>query len=327
VISQDSYFVSVEFNPVPSYPLASPGLTLVVPLLTARTPGTQMNLYSYDAVLGQLVVMLDPSGQPILGTVDTGGLSATFNGITHFSEVVALVPTAAVSSISPVLGGTLGTNGWYTSAVSLSWTINSTSAISSQTGCAARSITANTTSTGVTYTCTVTNATGTTAKSITIKKDASAPTSTAKLTPAANIAGWRKAATTVTFSGTDAQSGIASCSAAVTLGQGRGQSASGQCTNGAGLLRSTTATGINVDLTAPVVAVTRPANGAVYALNSVVTAQYTCSDALSGLAGCLGTWPNGARISTSTRGTRTFSVAALDFAGNTTTKTVSYTVQ
>ena len=327
VISQDSYFVSVEFNPQPTYPLSGAGLTLSVPLLTARTAGTQMNLYSYDAVLGQLVAVLDSSSQPILGTVDASGLSATFSGITHFSEVVALVPGAAAPTIAPVLTGTLGSNGWYTSAVNLSWSIRSTSPIISQAGCAARTISADTTATGVTYTCTVTNATGTTARSVTVKKDSSTPVTKATVTPTANILGWRKTTTTVTFSGTDAQSGIASCSPAVSLGQGKGQSAAGQCRNGAGLLNTATATGINVDLTAPGVTLSRPVGGAVYALNSAVTAQYACADALSGLAACLGTVPNGARIYTSTRGTRSFSVSALDVAGNTTTKTVSYTVQ
>jgi hypothetical protein len=327
VVSQDSYFVSVEFNPQPTYPLGGAGLTLTVPLITARTAGTQMNLYSYDAQAGQLVAMLDSLGQPILGTVDAGGLSATFTGITHFSEVVALVPTAAVPAVAPVLSGTVGTGGWYTSAVNLTWSIHSTSPITSQTGCTARSVTADTSATGVTYTCSVKNATGTTTRSVTIKKDASGPATKATVTPAANLVGWRKANATVTFTGTDAQSGIASCSTATTLGQGKAQSASGQCRNGAGLVSTATATGINVDLTAPTVTLTSPANGAVYARNSVLTAQFACADPLSGIAACLGTVANGTRISTSTRGTRTFAVSSLDLAGNTSSKTVSYTVQ
>lgn len=327
LVATGSYFVSVELNPTPAYPLPAPGLTIVVPLTAALQPGVQLNLYSVAQGSGQLVAMLDNSGQPILGTVDGSGLSATFMGVTHFSEVVALIPSPAIPIVTPIISGTQGTNGWYTSTVSLTWNITTTAAITSKTGCTPQTIAADTSSTGLTFNCAVTNAAGTATTSVVIKKDASAPTTRATATPGPNILGWRKSVVTVSFTGTDVQSGIASCSSSITLREGRNQSAAGQCRSGAGLTSNATASGINIDLTAPTVTITTPANGAAYARNSTLVAKFSCSDALSGLVGCLGTVANGTKVSTSTAGLKTFVVSGLDVAGNSTTKTVSYRIQ
>jgi hypothetical protein len=83
---------------------------------------------------------------------------------------------------------------------------------------------------------------------------------------------------------------------------------------------------IEVDTAAPKVAIRRPANGASYALNQVVRASYTCTDAISGVASCAGTVADGASINTSTPGVQTFNVMGSDNAGNTTTQSVTYTV-
>ncbi len=206
----------------------------------------------------QLVAVLDTSGQPIVGTVNADGLSATFAGVSHFSMVVALEPPAAVPVITPLLSGTLGANGWYTSNVSLSWSIVSSTAVSSRTGCDPRTVSVNTGSAGLTYTCTATNAVGTSSGSATIRKDATAPVSVALPSPLPNLAGWWKSPVTVTFSGVDLQSGIASCTTPVVLSlEGAGQGASGQCTNNAGLASALAAlSGIRIDLTAPGISIT-----------------------------------------------------------------------
>jgi hypothetical protein len=80
-----------------------------------------------------------------------------------------------------------------------------------------------------------------------------------------------------------------------------------------------------VDTVKPAIALSVPTNNASYGLNQSVTASYTCSDATSGVASCVGTSVNGALI-TSTPGKQTFSVTAIDNAGNTTTKSVTYHV-
>jgi multicopper oxidase len=79
-----------------------------------------------------------------------------------------------------------------------------------------------------------------------------------------------------------------------------------------------------VDSTAPAIALDTPAQGAVFASGEVVNATYTCADlGGAGLASCTGTVPNGQPIDTSA-GAHTFTVTAIDTAGNATTVTHSY---
>jgi hypothetical protein len=83
---------------------------------------------------------------------------------------------------------------------------------------------------------------------------------------------------------------------------------------------------IKKDTVAPVPHFRKPANGAVYKQNQTVVAAYTCTDATSGVASCVGTVAAGANVPTSTPGSYTFSVTATDNAGNTQTRSVSYSV-
>ncbi len=82
----------------------------------------------------------------------------------------------------------------------------------------------------------------------------------------------------------------------------------------------------------PSAAVTTPADGATYALSTVITASYSCSPGSSGgvlkpgAAGCSAPVPNGTPIDTSTVGAHTFAVTATDLDGQTKTTTSSYTV-
>ncbi len=70
----------------------------------------------------------------------------------------------------------------------------------------------------------------------------------------------------------------------------------------------------------PIVRVTTPANNALFAEDQTVTAAYTCTDGLTGATiTCTGTQPNGAKIDTTTPGSRTFTVTATDRYGFTTT--------
>ena len=79
-----------------------------------------------------------------------------------------------------------------------------------------------------------------------------------------------------------------------------------------------------VDGTAPAISLTTPAQGAVFAENEVVNAAYSCTDlGGAGIASCTGTVPTGTALDTSA-GTHTFTVTAIDNAGNTTTVTHSY---
>ena len=83
------------------------------------------------------------------------------------------------------------------------------------------------------------------------------------------------------------------------------------------------------DVTPPEIYVVGPGEDAVYAKDERVRAEYYCYDDESGIAtpdGCEGTTVYGYNVDTSTLGEHEFVVEARDNAGNTSTKTVKYTV-
>lgn len=83
---------------------------------------------------------------------------------------------------------------------------------------------------------------------------------------------------------------------------------------------------IKKDSVAPAIQFKKPVNNVTYAHNQTVTAAYGCTDATSGVASCTGSVAVGAAIPTTTLGQQTFSVTATDNAGNSVTKSVSYSV-
>ena len=157
-----------------------------------------------------------------------------------------------------------------------------------------------------------------------INIDLTAPTLTGTRT-AANGNGWNNGDVTVTWDCTDNLSGVDSHSEAETFtAEGKGQVAEGTCTDKAGNTDTGKVENINIDKTAPSIAWTAgPADGSSYAFGSVPTAKPTCeaSDALSGVSGCSVSGFD------TTVGTHTLTASATDAAGNTATKTRSYTVQ
>jgi hypothetical protein len=189
--------------------------------------------------------------------------------------------------ISKVVMGTLGNNGWYTSDVSVDWTVSDPdSAISSQSGCDDFSVTSDQAAT--TYTCTATSAGGTSSQSVTIKRDATAPTISGSASPAANGAGWNNTDVNVSFTCGDNLSGVASCGPNQTLSSnGAGQSATGTAVDSAGNSASATVSGISIDKTAPTAtASASPAPNGNGWNNTDVTVSFSGSDGLSGIAGC-----------------------------------------
>ena len=80
------------------------------------------------------------------------------------------------------------------------------------------------------------------------------------------------------------------------------------------------------DVTGPTIALTSPAQGASYPVGTVVSAMYTCTDNVSGIAQCQGSANIGGAIDTTTPGIKSFTVTAMDVAGNATTVQRSYTV-
>jgi hypothetical protein len=135
---------------------------------------------------------------------------------------------------------------------------------------------------------------------------------------------WTNHDVVVHYECTDDGSGVASVSGDETVsGEGDGQSRTGTCTDNAGNDASATFDGIRIDKTPPTVSPNAPASGAVYAQAQVVQASFSCSDGLSGYSSCSGTVPSGTPIDTS-NGPHSFTVTAVDNAGNTASTTVQY---
>lgn len=118
--------------------------------------------------------------------------------------------------------------------------------------------------------------------------DMTPPTIMGSADPAGNAAGWNNTNVTVSFTCTDADSGVASCSASTTLtDEGANQSVTGTATDNAGNSASATVSGISIDKTSPTISASRSAapNAAGWN-NSAVTVSFACDDALSGVASC-----------------------------------------
>lgn len=107
-----------------------------------------------------------------------------------------------------------------------------------------------------------------------------------------NAQGWYKTNVTVSFTGTDATSGIASCPNK-TIGEGLAKTATGICTDYAGNRKTLLSPAFNVDKTKPVVnvlmngSVISNANNTVptYSLaQGIPTANCDTTDAVSGVA-------------------------------------------
>jgi len=116
--------------------------------------------------------------------------------------------------ITPTVTGTLGSNGWYTSDVEVSFAVtDDESDITSQDGCDPTILSSDTA--GVTLICSATSAGGTSSESVTLKRDATDPTLAPTVSPDPVLLNGSAAATP---NAGDALSGIASesCDAVLT---------------------------------------------------------------------------------------------------------------
>jgi RTX calcium-binding nonapeptide repeat (4 copies) len=79
-------------------------------------------------------------------------------------------------TITPTVSGTLGSNGWYVSDVSVTWSVVDAESEVSTTGCDAVTVTSDTA--GTTFTCSATSEGGTASRSVVVMRDTTAPTVT-----------------------------------------------------------------------------------------------------------------------------------------------------
>lgn len=118
--------------------------------------------------------------------------------------------------VEPTIVGALGSNGWYTGNVQLSWNVtDNESRIRQTTGCSNVSITADTS--GATYTCIARSYGGTTTKSVTIKRDATPPLMNFA-TPANGAVYAQGETVKASYNCNDAASGINTCTGTVANG-------------------------------------------------------------------------------------------------------------
>jgi hypothetical protein len=119
--------------------------------------------------------------------------------------------------VSPTITGTLGSNGWYRSNVTVNWTIVDPESIILGTDCVlATTLTVDTA--GHKLTCRALSDGGETTKSVTIKLDKSAPSAAAVPVRPPDANGWYNRPLAVSFSGADPMSGLDNCSSAQYAG-------------------------------------------------------------------------------------------------------------
>jgi hypothetical protein len=141
-------------------------------------------------------------------------------------------PSAAADppDVTLTIFGTLGSNGWYRSNVTINWTVVGAD---NSTGCGAATVSIDTP--GIKFTCTATSGLDQTIKSVTIKVDKTAPSVTPVASRLPDANGWYNHALSAGFAGTDATSGIDSCAGGSYSGPDNGAaSIAGTCRDYAG---------------------------------------------------------------------------------------------
>lgn len=258
-------------------------------------------------------------------------------GFSAYSNTVSGSTIACPDTTAPVIVPTAipepNEAGWNNTDVTVSWSVtDDESAISSSDGCDEVTLTDETD--GTVLTCTATSDGGTASKSVTVKIDKTKPIITGTPLPSANGAGWNKTDVEVSFlcaeTGT-VQSGIVTNTVAgetlTTEGAGQSVTNTGSCVDAAGNeADSATVSDINIDKTAPEVVITTPEDGGSYTFKQTILADWSATDALSGIDTKVGTVPSGTPIDTSSLGTKEFTVTATDLAGNSSEIIVSYDV-
>ena len=230
------------------------GVSVSPSTLTFTSCGTTLSTTFSSSTAGSYdITGFSLSGGKSGGTFNTAPAQFTLN-VAAPADTTAPVISYELTPAAPD-----GENGWYVSDVLVEWTVSDPdSTITSTSGC--DDVTVNTDTTGVTYTCSATSAGGTASvTTVTIKRDATAPTISASLDKSPAASGWFNGSTgapTVSFTCSDATSGVVSCPSPYTFGDGADQSHSATVYDNAGNSASDGVTDVDVDLTGPVVTVT-----------------------------------------------------------------------
>ncbi|MGW4210878.1 OmpL47-type beta-barrel domain-containing protein [Lentzea sp. NPDC004789] len=204
-------------------------------------------------------------------------------------------------------------NGWHNGAVTVTFTCGDSGGSGVASCGPDRTVSAEGKDQAVTGTVTD-NAGNTASDPATLSIDTTKPTITPTVHGTAQN-GWYNTDITVSYECDDALSGVDSCTATQTLGEGANQTATGTATDAAGNSATASVTGVNVDKTAP--ALTGTPSTAGWSREDV-TVTWACTDTGSGVTGVPApstVTGEGANLSAS--------ATCTDKAGNTTTTTVS----
>ena len=120
-------------------------------------------------------------------------------------------PGIPTNSVTPIIYGTQGANGWYVTNVTINGVIEPLGYTESD-GCDAHTVAADTV--GTPFTCHVEWGPTEITRGVTISRDATPPTVTVVPARGPDANGWYNHALTVSFTGSDATSGIDACSQA-----------------------------------------------------------------------------------------------------------------
>jgi hypothetical protein len=243
-----------------------------------------------DLVSGGVVCTADQTQ-----SAETAG--AAFNGsctnaaglTTGATPMVVKLDKTGPSANLGVASGTVGSNGWYTSAVTVETTGDDD--ISSPVTCdAVQAFVDDTTGTVVNGSCTNDAGLTTNAASLTIKIDATGPTAALQVTAGTVGAnGWYTSDITITTTGSDPTSEPVTCTAAqVQSSETTGTTFNGSCTNDAGITVHAAPLTVKLDKTAPSanLAVTAGTAGSNGWYTSDVTVDTSGADTISGPVSC-----------------------------------------
>jgi hypothetical protein len=172
----------------------------------------------------------DSNGVAILKDVDlssfsagTHTMSAAFTGDDGYSGssgsgsmAVEPPPDSTPPDISAIVDGTPGTNGWYTSNVTVIWTVNDGQSTVTSPACGSTTISSDTA--GQTVTCSATSAGGTNSQSVSIKRDATKPVISRDAVKSGTLGlnGWYTTDVGYGFTASDGLSGLADADKAFT---------------------------------------------------------------------------------------------------------------
>ena len=285
-----------------------PGLTLSSAGLLSGTP-TSSGIYTFN---------VDAEG--------TGGFAASrAYTVTIMADGTPPVITYTLNGDAAPPATPDGENGWYISNVAVAWTTSDAeSGVASNSGCTPITITGD--ATGATAACSATNGVGLAASvtTVPVNIDITHPVIQAAGSPAANGNGWHNGNVTVSYTCSDATSGIAAgaCPTSQTLStEGTGIATTIQTVKDqAGNSGNSNVVMANIDKTAPTIsaAATSATNGNNGWYTGNVTVAFTCNDALSGVVSCPGTQT----LSAEGNPVSSTAQAIQDMAGNSATSNV-----